>query len=127
MDDPKVHFLYKVLNWLDEWKTRTKNYNSDKLTAETHGALHQTPNGLIEVARYCFRELNLSYVLLGKIQTDDLEDHFGKYRQLAGGNAKTNCAVLFRRLADRPLTLKTKMRSGTSLIRKQADRRLTAT
>ncbi|XP_077491413.1 uncharacterized protein LOC144102027, partial [Amblyomma americanum] len=29
-------------------------------------------------------ELKLSYVLLGKIQMDGLEDRFGKYRQLAG-------------------------------------------
>ncbi|KAH9359747.1 hypothetical protein HPB48_021306 [Haemaphysalis longicornis] len=85
MDDPKVHFLYKVLDWLDEWKARTNSYDSGKLTAETHGALHQTTSGLIEVARYCFNELNVSYVLLGKIQSDGLEDRFGKYSQLAGG------------------------------------------
>ncbi|KAG0410260.1 hypothetical protein HPB47_012621 [Ixodes persulcatus] len=36
------------------------------------------------VIRYCFEELGLNYVLLGKIQTDGLEDRFGKYRQLAG-------------------------------------------
>ncbi|KAH9384172.1 hypothetical protein HPB48_026165 [Haemaphysalis longicornis] len=68
MNDPKVHFLYKVLDWLDEGKARTNSYNSGKLTADTHGALHQTTSGLIEVARYCFKELNLSHVLLEKFR-----------------------------------------------------------
>ncbi|KAH7952847.1 hypothetical protein HPB49_001764 [Dermacentor silvarum] len=84
MDDPKIVFLYNFLNWLDECKEKTKDYDSGKLTKETHGALPQTTYGLIELARYCLDELKLSYVLLGKIQTDGLENRFGKYRQLAG-------------------------------------------
>lgn len=38
---------------------------------------------LTETARYCL-ELSMTYVLLGKIQTDCLQDRLGKYRQLAG-------------------------------------------
>ncbi|XP_077489629.1 uncharacterized protein LOC144100614 [Amblyomma americanum] len=81
-DDMKVAFLYKILDWLDSLKE--KNLDSGVLTKETHASLHQTTHALVEVSRYCFDELQLSYVLLGKFQTDSLEDRFGKYRQLAG-------------------------------------------
>ncbi|KAH7976288.1 hypothetical protein HPB52_011005 [Rhipicephalus sanguineus] len=37
-----------------------------------------------KVTRYCIEELGFLYVLLGKFQTDCLEDRFGKYRQLSG-------------------------------------------
>ncbi|KAH7966614.1 hypothetical protein HPB49_018028 [Dermacentor silvarum] len=84
MDDPKIVFLYNFLNWLDEWKEKTKDYDTGRLTKETHGVLHQTNYGFIELARYCLDDLKLSYVLLGKIQTDGFEHRFGKYRQLAG-------------------------------------------
>lgn len=38
----------------------------------------------MELAWYSFEELKMTFVLFGKIQTDCLEDRFGKYRQLAG-------------------------------------------
>lgn len=84
LNDPQVDFLYNLMDWLDEWMNRTAQYDSGKLTKETHAALHQTTHGLVEIARYCLTELNMLYVLFGKIQTDSLEDRFGKYRQLAG-------------------------------------------
>ncbi|XP_077551220.1 LOW QUALITY PROTEIN: uncharacterized protein LOC144164833 [Haemaphysalis longicornis] len=84
LEDPQVDFLYNLLDWPDEWKNRTAQYDSGKLTKETHAALHQTTHGLVEIARYCLTELHMLYVLFGKIQTDSLEDRFGKYRQLAG-------------------------------------------
>ncbi|KAH7948923.1 hypothetical protein HPB49_003439 [Dermacentor silvarum] len=83
-DDPKIVFLYNFLDWLDEWKEKTKDYDSGKLAKEIHGALHQTTYGLIDLARYCLDELKLAYVLLRKIKTDGLEHRFGKYRQLSG-------------------------------------------
>ncbi|KAG0430747.1 hypothetical protein HPB47_022410 [Ixodes persulcatus] len=68
--------------WLDVWES--KNLTSGTLTKGTHGALRQTTRALVQITEYCFTELGLNYVLLGKIQTDSLEDRFGKYRQLAG-------------------------------------------
>ncbi|KAH9360420.1 hypothetical protein HPB48_019501 [Haemaphysalis longicornis] len=65
-------------------KNRTVQYDSEKLTKETRAALHQTTHGLVKIARYCLNEFNMLYVLFDKIQTDSLEDRFGKYRQLAG-------------------------------------------
>lgn len=83
------------MNWLDEWKEKTKDYDSHKLIKKTHGALHQTTYGHIELARYCLDELKLSYVLLGKIQTDGLEHRFGKYRQLAGAQYRVSIRQVY--------------------------------
>ncbi|XP_042147955.1 uncharacterized protein LOC115329104 [Ixodes scapularis] len=82
VDDPKVDFLYRLLDWLDEWKG--KDLDSGTLTSETHAALQHTTHALVEVARYCFTELKLSRILLGKIQTDNLEERFGNSKHLAG-------------------------------------------
>lgn len=81
-NDPKIDFLHMFLKWLDEWKN--KGFDNGTLTKETHAALEHTTYALVELARYSFEELGMSYVLFGKIQTDCLEDRFGKYRQLAG-------------------------------------------
>ncbi|KAH7953612.1 hypothetical protein HPB49_010597 [Dermacentor silvarum] len=81
-NDPKIDFLHMFLKWLDEWKN--KGFDNGTLTKETHAALEHTTYALVELARYSFEELGMSYVLFGKIQTDCLEDRFGKYRQLEG-------------------------------------------
>ncbi|KAH7936721.1 hypothetical protein HPB49_003406 [Dermacentor silvarum] len=81
-NDPKIDFLHMFLKWLDECKN--KCFDNGTLTKETHAALEHTTYALVELARYSFEELGMSYVLFGKIQTDCLEDRFGKYRQLAG-------------------------------------------
>lgn len=91
-DDEKVDFLYDILDWLDEWQ---KNANNCKLTDKTHTALHQSTYALLEICRYCFEELNLSYVLLGKFQTDCLEDRFGRYRRLAGSQYHISIRQLY--------------------------------
>ncbi|KAH6925923.1 hypothetical protein HPB50_012072 [Hyalomma asiaticum] len=76
VEDRKIDFLYNFLDWMEEWKKRTKDCDSGTLTKKTHAGLHQTTQGLIEIVRYCLDELKLSCVLLGKIQTDCLEDRF---------------------------------------------------
>ncbi|CAN7941828.1 unnamed protein product, partial [Ixodes hexagonus] len=85
--------MYKILDWLDAWKR--ENLGEGTLTGDTHVALHQTTRGLLEFARFCFDQLQLSYVLLGKIQTDSLEDRFGKYRQLAGSQYHVSIRQVF--------------------------------
>lgn len=37
-----------------------------------------------EITNYCTTNLNMPYVLLGKLQTDNLESRFGQYRSIAG-------------------------------------------
>lgn len=91
--DPKLSFLYDFLDWLEYWKE--KQADTCKLTKETHGALHQTTQALIEICRYCFDELHMSFVLLGKFQTDFLEDRFGRYRRLAGSQYHVSIRQLY--------------------------------
>lgn len=81
LSDPKLEFLETFCTWLD--KCGSDKF-AKRLTPHTHGALSHTPYGLLEVVKYCCEELKLNYVLLGKFQTDFLEDRFGKY--LAGGH-----------------------------------------
>lgn len=38
------------------------------------------------MADYLLNSLHFEYVLLGKIQSDDIEGRFGKYRSMSGGN-----------------------------------------
>lgn len=79
VDDPRVDFLYKLLDWLDDWKS--KELDDSTLTEATHAALQQTTHAFVEISRYCFLELKLPYVLLGKIRTEGLEQRFGKCKQ----------------------------------------------
>lgn len=80
--DEKNIFLNKFLIWLDAWQAM--NCDTGALSKETHTALVQTTHGMLEFTRYCIDELQMKYVLTGKIQTDSLEARFGKYRQMAG-------------------------------------------
>lgn len=90
--DPKLEFLNKMLNWLDVWKS---GKFSHRLTSQTHNALSHTVYGMIEITKFCFEELNMKYILYGKFQTDLLENRFGKYRQLAGGQYNISVRQLY--------------------------------
>ncbi|KAJ8885477.1 hypothetical protein PR048_011674 [Dryococelus australis] len=72
-----IGFLENMLVWMEPLET-------GKLSRETHLALTQTTHAILELAKYCMAELNFSYSLPVKIQTDPLEERFGKYRILAG-------------------------------------------
>lgn len=80
--DEKYKFLKKFLAWLDAWE-RMK-CSTGALSKETHTALVQTTYGMLQFTEYCIHELNMKYILTGKIKTDSLEARFGKYRQLTG-------------------------------------------
>lgn len=92
LKDPKLTFLEKMLKWLETWKAG--NF-SHKLSTQTHTALYHTIYGMLEISKYCFNELKMNYVLLGKLQTDPLEHRFGKYRQLAGGQYHISLRQLY--------------------------------
>jgi hypothetical protein len=91
-DDPKLVFLRKMNRWLDTWNSGDFPH---KLTSQTHTALSHTIHGMLEIIQYCFKELKMNYVLLGKFQTDPLEHRFGKYRQLAGGQYHISIRQLY--------------------------------
>ncbi|XP_049954783.1 uncharacterized protein LOC126470814 [Schistocerca serialis cubense] len=80
--DIRYNYLDKFLTWLDKW--RSLESGNGKLSVETHTALRLTTYGLMQVTKYCCKELNMSYILPGKFQTDSLEARFGLYRQLSG-------------------------------------------
>lgn len=69
-------FLQNFLTWLEKWKQS----EGQKLTKETHDAVYHTTSALIKISRYCLDVKNFNYLLLGKFQTDKLEERFGKYR-----------------------------------------------
>ncbi|XP_077546041.1 uncharacterized protein LOC144158777 [Haemaphysalis longicornis] len=81
---PQLEYLSTVDRWLDHWASL--KHDDGHLTRETHSAFSHTTHALHELAKYCLEELRSTYVLLGKFQTDSLEDRFGKYRQLSGAN-----------------------------------------
>lgn len=56
------------------------------LSNETFTAAKQTATALPLVALYILQIVELSYLLLGLLQSDYLEGRFGWYRQLCGGN-----------------------------------------
>ena len=56
------------------------------LTHQTLRAFVATCIGLVNLSKYALGKLGMNYVLLGKVQTDNLEKRFSEYRQLCGGN-----------------------------------------
>ena len=59
------------------------------LTSDTSKALSQTCRGLVHLSRFLLTvndSFRHEFILLGSFQSDDLESHFGHFRQSAGGN-----------------------------------------
>lgn len=92
-DDLKIQFINNMIEWLDTWKGF--KMDTGHLTKETHAALTQTLNAMLNLTQYCVEELNFKYLLTGKFQTDPLEDRFGKYRQYSGSNYNITVAQVF--------------------------------
>lgn len=87
-----TNYLTSFLEWLKRWKSL---HTSGSLTTETMNALMLTTECLIKFSEYCLSHLKFSYFLPGKCQTDPLENRFGKYRQLAGGQYNISLRQLF--------------------------------
>ncbi|KAJ8887183.1 hypothetical protein PR048_013398 [Dryococelus australis] len=83
-----IEFLENMLVWLELLET-------GKLSRDTHLALIHMTHAILELAKYCMTELNFSYFLPGKIQTDPLEERFGKYRMLAGSQYNISVSQVF--------------------------------
>ena len=80
--DERLQFLVSFADWLHEWGT----CDNGCLTRQTSRALHHTTLTLVQLTKYALTTLSVKYILLGKLQTDNLERRFGEYRQLSGGN-----------------------------------------
>ncbi|KAH6946072.1 hypothetical protein HPB50_011471 [Hyalomma asiaticum] len=89
----QVEFLHTVVQWLDIWESL--KFDNGILIRETHTAFRLTTEELIKLISYCLDDLGFDYVLLGKFQTDCLEERFGKYRQLSGSQYHVSIRQVF--------------------------------
>lgn len=62
---------------------------------ETHSALLHTTKCFIELCPYLLNNLQFDCVLLGKMQTDNLEARFGLYRRMSGSNYHISVQQVF--------------------------------
>jgi hypothetical protein len=83
-DDYLVHYLEKFDQWLEHLNKLPGV--KGKLTKETYAALLHTVRAILDLIRYVFSTTDVEYILLGKLQNDNLEARFGEYRQLCGAN-----------------------------------------
>jgi hypothetical protein len=80
------HYLEKFGSMMSRWLVRDGKGN--KISTDTLKATIYTCRGLIGLSNYLLNKHGdlIDYVLLGKIQSDKIEGHFGHLRKLAGGN-----------------------------------------
>ncbi|GFT19597.1 hypothetical protein TNCV_2534731 [Trichonephila clavipes] len=76
MNDDRLTFFSKFVQWLDCWKNLKQNKREGCLSEETFFALRHTVNTIPELIKYLLTEQNFKYVLTGKFQTDSLEARF---------------------------------------------------
>ena len=71
-----------MINW-HEWRGKSLKMSNDTMLAASH-----TSFGLVDLAKYLLGKHSdkLRYILLGKIQSDNIEGRFGHLRKLVGGN-----------------------------------------
>ena len=86
IDCENMVYLSNAHKWLVKWESLNQKARQGRLSDETRFALRHTVETLHEVVVYLFTDLKLSYVLLGKFQTDCLEFRFSLYRRLSGTN-----------------------------------------
>jgi hypothetical protein len=89
--------LYR-LDWLDDfkkWLIEWKSLSSSKefgLTIDTNKAFIQTANAMSKIVPYLFEQnIDMEFLMLGKLQSDPIEHKFGKYRQMSGGQYRVGC------------------------------------
>ena len=80
--DWKLSFLSEFADFL----SRCEAMEAAGLTKETFLALRHTCRALADCATYLMDVCHFKYVLLGSLQSDDLESRFGWLRQLSGAN-----------------------------------------
>lgn len=87
-DHENMKYLSSMVSWLDAWFSLSsiQPHKQGFLTKDTFLILRHTLKVLKEIAKYLLEELKFDFVLFGKFQTDNLENRFGQYRQMSGGN-----------------------------------------
>ena len=81
-----LSFMKDCLERLNTWKACKLKQRKGCLLNETWCSFTHTLTGRMDVCKYLLEERELSYVLLGKFQTDNLEFRFSQYRQMGRCN-----------------------------------------
>lgn len=116
-NDDRISWLKSFVKWLDVWHTDDR-FKDHRLSKETYEALSQSTTVLLQVIEYVFEndvELKRHYFLTGKMQTDQLERRFGKYRWLSGSNYKVsmkNVLVSEKKMRNRHTTMYQLVKEG---------------
>ena len=99
-DQESLKFLEEFAEWLGTWQERRDSCKTIRkgrfMSTETAKGLRHTSLGLVGLAKYLLVTYSdISYVLLGKIQSDKIEGRFGYLRKLAGGNSQPSARQFF--------------------------------
>ena len=81
-DDWKLKYLVDMTTFFDRWHSS----KLPGLTKETFLEFQQTSRAISSLAHYFIDDCGFNNVLLGLIQSDNIESRFGWYRQLSGAN-----------------------------------------
>ncbi|XP_018914579.1 uncharacterized protein [Bemisia tabaci] len=79
--DQKLKFLRDLLLFLEIWELPGL---PESFTVQTHTAFYHTIKATLELCEFVLIDLGWGFVLLGKLQTDNLEARFGGYRRISG-------------------------------------------
>lgn len=74
LSDSIVIFLQKFIDWLVK--------NIGFLSKDTYQVIFQSPTHILELIKLSWQNFKVKYFLPGKIETDNLEGSFAKYRRL---------------------------------------------
>lgn len=89
--DVRFVFLTQMSDFLLRWSQS----GLPGLSKETNTAVRHTILVLIDLCHYLLQEKRFYYIMLGAFQSDDLEQRFGWYRQLSGGNYNISVRQVF--------------------------------
>jgi hypothetical protein len=120
ISDSNIAFLKNFHKWLSSWENMDgqglkTNQRLGKLSIETSFSLRHTVNAHIDLCEYLLKDLKLSYVLLGKFQTDPLERKFSQYRQMSGGNYNISVSQVLE--SDKKLKIVNYLKTNSSIKR----------
>ena len=91
LDDWKLDVLEEFRSFLNTWQqSKLKG-----LSRDTFLAWRQTLEALVACSKFLISKRSFNYVLLGKFQSDPIEQRFRWYRQMHGGNYYISVRQLF--------------------------------
>ncbi len=90
--DDRLSLLENYCTFFQEWKVGGKK----GLTSETRTACVSMCQTLPQLARFLLKK-GFQFVLLGHVQSDQLEHRFGRYRQMSGSNYFHICEASCRK------------------------------